>query len=80
MSGHTWNRSIEREQSDPAATTPVRLDRRGPAPDRTNDEQFLAALLDESGDRPDHSLVDDAHANGDGTGAVEGVSRAEHIR
>lgn len=80
MSGHTWNRPTEREQTDPEATTPVRRDRRGPAPERTDDEQFLAELLDESDDRPDDPSDDAARRDGDGTGPVEGVSWDEYTR
>lgn len=80
MSGHTWNRSTEREQIAPAATTPVRQDRRGPAPDRTDDEQFLADLLDESADRLKGPPDDVAPADGEKADSVGGVTRDESIR
>lgn len=80
MSGHTRNRSTEREQTDPTATTPVRQDRRGPAADRTDDEQFLAELLDGSDEQPDESPEDVTLRDGDATDSVEGVAWDEYTR
>lgn len=80
MSGHTRNRSTEREQPDPTATTPVRQDRRGPAADRTDDEQFLAELLEESDDRLDDPPADVALRDGDGSDPAEGVAWDEYTR
>lgn len=80
MTGTNWNRNSEREQIDPEADTPVRRDRRGPAPERTDDEQFLAELLDESSDRLDDPPDDVTLRDGDATDPAEGVTWDEHTR